>query len=228
LASAAFSGYGCRYSPRARRRRAVTPPAKAGAAQGLNWLLIKVPRLAPRLEYVQAEQRLQKTGLTAEKVWDPDSDEKSVPRVLDQQPEAESTAFRGSAVKLTLLRQPVYPLVCRGGGVLGDGHRQSSNTGGDRLLHFDRNLNTKATLDLRPGECSFTDRPIKSNEPDAILASNEDGVELTDALRWPTEVVFVCVINEHQKRFIAVHHEVYGFSDGQWIPKARLDICPNG
>jgi hypothetical protein len=195
---------------------------------GLNWLLVKVPRLPPGLEYVRAEQRLQTAGLTAEKVLAPgDDDGKSVPRVLDQQPEAGSTAFRGSAVKLALIRQHVYPLVCRGGGVLGDGHGQSSSTdGSDRLLRFERNLVAKATLDLKSGECSFTDRPMWSTEPDAMLASDEDG-ELTDALRSPSEVVFVCVINEYQKRFIAVQHEDYPFSDGQWIPKAGLEICPN-
>jgi hypothetical protein len=142
---------------------------------GLNLLLVQVPRLPPGLEDVRAKQRLQTAGLTADTVVDPDSENNYVKRVLDQQPEAGSTAFRGSHVKLTVLGQSVYPLVCRGGGVLGDGHPQSSSStdGSDRLLHFERNLVAEATLDLKPGECSFPDRKIRSNEPDWMLASDE-------------------------------------------------------
>jgi hypothetical protein len=194
---------------------------------GLNWLLVKVPRLPPGLEYVRAEKRLQRAGLTAEKASIPVDDEHSVPRVLDQEPEAGSTVIRGSAVKLTLVRQYIYPLVCRGGGVLGNGHGQSSSTdASDRLFRFERNLVAKATLDLKPGECSWRDRPMWSSEPDAILASDEEGVELTDALRLPNMVVFVCVINDKRRpRFIVVYYEPsLSFIDGQWRPKAE---CPN-
>ena len=55
-----------------------------------------------------------------------------------------------------------------------------------------------------------------------MLASDEEGIELADALRLPSKVVFVCVFNEKQRpRFIAVHHEDYeSFIDGQWKPKA--------
>jgi hypothetical protein len=79
---------------------------------------------------------------------------------------------------------------------LGDGDGQSStiNGGSDRLLRFERNLIAKATLDLKPGGCSWADRPMWPTEPDAILASDEEGVELGDALRWPSKFVFVCVI----------------------------------
>ena len=194
---------------------------------GLSWLLVKVPGLPPGLEYVRAKQRLQTAGLTAEQASIPVNDEQSVPRVLDQKPEAGSTVFRGSAVKLTLTRQHVYPLVCRGGGVLGNGHGQSTSTdGSDGLFRFEKNLVAKATLDLKPGECSWPDRPMWSNEPDAMLASDEEAVELTDALRLPSMVVFVCMINEQRRpRFIVVHHEPnLSFIDGQWRPKAG---CPN-
>src|ERR1700737_5232825 len=42
LGASPFSGYGCRYSPRARRRRAVAPPAKADAAPAA-WRGRRVP-----------------------------------------------------------------------------------------------------------------------------------------------------------------------------------------
>ena len=65
-----------------------------------------------------------------------------------------------------------------------------------------------------------------SNEPDAMLASDEEAVELTDALRLPSMVVFVCLIkDERRPRFIVVHDKPnLSFIGGQWRPKAE---CPN-
>ena len=123
---------------------------------GLRWLLVKVPRLPPGLEYVRAERILQRAGLATEKASVVVDDGQSVPRVFDQNPAAGSIALRGTAVRLTLIRQYVFPLICRGGGAFGDSHGQpsSANDSGGRLLRFERNLIAKATLDLRPGECS--------------------------------------------------------------------------
>jgi hypothetical protein len=188
---------------------------------GLRWLLVKVPRLPPGVEYVRAERILQRTGLAAEKASVAVDDGQSAPRVFDQEPAAGSIALRGTTVRLTLIRQYIFPLVCRGGGAFGAGHGQSSD-GDSRLLRFERNLIAKASLDLKPGECSWTDRPMWSTEPDAMLASDEEGIELADALRLPSKVVSVCVYNEQKRpRFIVVHHEDYeSFVDGQWKPKA--------
>jgi hypothetical protein len=193
----------------------------------LNWLLVKVPRLPPGLEYVRAKQRLQTAGLTAEQASISVNDGQSEPRVLDQEPEAGSTVFRGNAVKLTLTRQHVWPLICRGGGVLGNGHGQSWSTdGSDRLFRFEKNLVAEATLELKPGECSWPDRKMRADDYDAMLASDEEGVELTDALRLPSMVVFVCLIkDERRPRFIVVHDKRnLSFIDGQWRPKAE---CPD-
>ena len=193
-----------------------------GTGVTIKWLLVSVPALPVGLDYSEAEHRLQSIGLKAEKGSIELTGSDSTLRVLDQEPKAGSTVVRGKVVTIILSQETPYPMLCRGLGAIGDNSGEAAQN--SQVLHFHKAV-AKGAINLNPGECSFDDRPLHSDEPD-LMFIGEHFDEVRKALTSLSSFEYVCVINELRKhRFDVVRFKSYeSFREGAWQPR-NGDIC---